>query len=101
MRHPYCVAPHGGPCRASPTCRPAELHEPDMSNNGFPRSPRRPRIALVSFSDRPQLRAATWPSLRRFAEAYPGRYFLELHTEAMLDPRDFHAAWNKIAYMRR
>eukprot|EP00415_Alexandrium_ostenfeldii_P001930 UN1930 len=62
---------------------------------------RSPRFALISFSDRPALSALTRPSLIRFSEAHPGRYDLLLEQEPILDTRDFHPAWNKLAYARR
>jgi len=89
------------PCRAAPTCKQVLPEEADMSFNGFPKPPRRPKIVLLSFSDRPALRTATWQSLQRFCDARPGRYQLELYTEALLDERDFHPAWNKLAMIKR
>lgn len=57
------------------------------------------RFALVSFSDR-MLAKLTRPSLKDFVEIHP-EYDLMLEEEALLDSRDFHPAWNKLAYARR
>lgn len=57
------------------------------------------RFALVSFSDR-MLAQLTRPSLKEFVEIHP-EYDLMLEEEALLDSRDFHPAWNKLAYARR
>lgn len=88
------------PCRTK-RCRPVHPVQADFSLNGFPTPPRRPRIVLLSYSDRPSLRTATWESLKRFCDARPGRYQLSLQTEPLLDGRDFHPAWNKLAHVRR
>jgi len=32
---------------------------------------------------------------------YPGRYDLLFEEESLVDPRDFHPSWNKLAYARR
>ena len=57
------------------------------------------RFALVSFSDR-MLAKLTRPSLKDFVEIHP-EYDLMFEEEALLDTRDFHPAWNKLAYARR
>merc|ERR1719460_740401 len=62
---------------------------------------RRPDLAIVSFSNRPSLSALTRPSLERFCAQYPGRYDLFIEDEPLLDDRDWHPAWNKIALVKR
>jgi len=62
---------------------------------------RQHEVGLIAFSDRPALSALTRPSLLRFAQAHPGRYELLLEQEPLLDARDFHPAWNKLAYAKR
>eukprot|EP00439_Symbiodinium_sp_Y106_P069416 s862_g11.t3 len=62
--------------------------------------PRQGRWALLQFSDRP-LAALTRPSLEDFVGRYPGRYDLLFEEESLVDPRDFHPSWNKLAYARR
>eukprot|EP00928_Gymnodinium_smaydae_P010775 TRINITY_DN14060_c0_g2_i1.p1 TRINITY_DN14060_c0_g2~~TRINITY_DN14060_c0_g2_i1.p1 ORF type:complete len:349 (-),score=44.53 TRINITY_DN14060_c0_g2_i1:15-1061(-) len=58
-------------------------------------------VALISYSDRPQVNQLTRPSLERFVQRHVGRYHLFLESEPLLDVRDFHPAWNKLAYARR
>ena len=58
------------------------------------------RFALVSFSNRGMLAKLTKPSLKDFVEIHP-EYDLMFEEEALLDTRDFHPAWNKLAYARR
>eukprot|EP00930_Biecheleria_cincta_P035563 TRINITY_DN24456_c0_g1_i1.p1 TRINITY_DN24456_c0_g1~~TRINITY_DN24456_c0_g1_i1.p1 ORF type:complete len:522 (-),score=69.22 TRINITY_DN24456_c0_g1_i1:14-1486(-) len=62
---------------------------------------RRPRIALITWSDRPELAKLTLPSLERFCEEHPGRYELIVEQEPLLDPRQWAPAWNKLAFLRR
>lgn len=62
--------------------------------------PRHGRWALLQFSDRP-LGTLTRPSLEDFVGRHPGRYDLLLEEESLVDPRDFHPSWNKLAYARR
>ena len=57
------------------------------------------RFALVSYSDRP-LAKLTRPSLMDFVARHP-EYDLILEEEPLLDDRDFHPAWNKLAHARR
>ena len=57
------------------------------------------RWALLSFSDR-MLAKLTRPSLQDFAAMHP-EYDLMFEEEHLLDIRDFHPAWNKLAYARR
>eukprot|EP00927_Polykrikos_kofoidii_P011458 TRINITY_DN14872_c0_g1_i1.p1 TRINITY_DN14872_c0_g1~~TRINITY_DN14872_c0_g1_i1.p1 ORF type:complete len:864 (+),score=84.44 TRINITY_DN14872_c0_g1_i1:111-2702(+) len=59
------------------------------------------RLAVVAFSDRPALRGLTRPNLERFTKAHGGRYDLLFYDDPILDSRDFHPAWNKLAYARR
>ncbi|CAJ1355696.1 unnamed protein product [Effrenium voratum] len=63
------------------------------------RDTERKRWALVSFSDR-WLSQLTRPSLHEFVAARPW-YDLLLEEEPLLDARDWHPAWNKLAYARR
>ncbi|CAE7210894.1 unnamed protein product [Symbiodinium natans] len=63
-------------------------------------APARGRWALLRFSDRP-LGKLTRPSLEDFVGRYPGRYDLLLEKEGLVDRRDFHPAWNKLAHARR
>mmetsp|Transcript_129603 Transcript_129603/g.415597 ORF Transcript_129603/g.415597 Transcript_129603/m.415597 type:complete len:1058 (-) Transcript_129603:62-3235(-) len=60
-----------------------------------------PRYAIVSFSNRSALTDITWPTLQRFVEGHEGRYDLYLTREPLLDDRDYHPAWNKLAHMRK
>ena len=64
-----------------------------------PKMPNRARWALISFSDRTFARL-TRPSLQDFAALHP-EYDLMFEEEHLLDLRDFHPAWNKLAYARR
>jgi len=96
-----CVAKRGGgvaPCR-SPTCeKRIAFIEPQVG----PRNLLRPlRLAIVTFSNRPQVSALTRPSLERYCDEHPGRYDLLVHDEPFLDRRDFAPAWNKLALVRR
>lgn len=62
------------------------------------------RFAIIAFSDRPALRALTRPCLLRFVEMAAARghqYDLLLEDRPLLDSRDWHPAWNKLAYARR
>ncbi|CAE7827237.1 unnamed protein product [Symbiodinium necroappetens] len=38
---------------------------------------------------------------RKWFSGHPGRYDLLLEEESLVDPRDFHPSWNKLAYARR
>eukprot|EP00438_Fugacium_kawagutii_P028722 Skav229196 [mRNA] locus=scaffold1004:490268:491335:- [translate_table: standard] len=57
------------------------------------------RWALLTYSDRAWAKL-TRPSLQDFAAMHP-EYDLMFEEEALLDSRDFHPAWNKLAYARR
>jgi len=63
--------------------------------------PRKRKHAIVTFSDRQELHALTRPSLQQFVAARSERYDLLVGDEALLDERDFHPAWNKLAWLRR
>lgn len=60
-----------------------------------------PRIALLRYVARPAVHALTLPSLERFVAAHPGRYDLIVETDALLDPHDFDALWNRLALVRK
>eukprot|EP00929_Paragymnodinium_shiwhaense_P013611 TRINITY_DN121458_c0_g1_i1.p1 TRINITY_DN121458_c0_g1~~TRINITY_DN121458_c0_g1_i1.p1 ORF type:complete len:1033 (+),score=149.52 TRINITY_DN121458_c0_g1_i1:132-3230(+) len=95
-----CVSSEGEPCRVE-RCFASRVMGPDTDDHGLPRDKRQLRLLLISYSNRPALRKMTWPSLQRFCDLHPGRYHLELNDEPLLDPRNFHPAWNKLAFVRR
>ncbi|CAJ1426814.1 unnamed protein product [Effrenium voratum] len=102
---PLCQTPTGAACNLPAHPRhpcgeyphqnhPAEVPYPDHIV-------RRPRVALITWSDRPQVSRMTLPALERFCEEHPGRYELIVEQAPILDSSTFVAAWNKIAFMRR
>lgn len=95
------------PCR-SPRCNypvsfvdvanPTPVEVPGLETQ---RPADEPVYAIVSFSDRDDLTELTWPTLQRFVESHPERYDLFLTGETLVDGRDFHPSWNKLAHVRR
>eukprot|EP00931_Biecheleriopsis_adriatica_P086986 TRINITY_DN61514_c0_g1_i1.p1 TRINITY_DN61514_c0_g1~~TRINITY_DN61514_c0_g1_i1.p1 ORF type:complete len:827 (-),score=124.24 TRINITY_DN61514_c0_g1_i1:61-2541(-) len=108
---PLCRMPWGAPCvlpdqsavqKGTTPCGlvPPSRHPDDVLPNHWGMI-RRPRIALITWSDRPELSSLTRPSLERFCQEHPGRYDLIVEQEPLLDPSRYALAWNKLAFMRR
>eukprot|EP00439_Symbiodinium_sp_Y106_P034359 s2156_g4.t1 len=63
---------------------------------------RRPRIALLTWSDRKELAKLTKPALERFCQEHEGRYDLIVEEEPILGKSSNYApAWNKVVFLRR
>lgn len=86
-------------CTTLATVRAVDILEPEPAQHSNPF--RAPRLGIVSFSARPTLSNITRPSLQGFFWLFPRRYDLSFVEAPLVDARDFHSSWNKLAVVRR